>query len=102
MVIVWIKNVYQMSGYATIQVKHLKLTPAILMHFVTQCHVYIIYISDIQPHIEINEQPQARGFRFRYHCEGESHGSLRGEHSCSNMKTYPSIRVYNLSLLYIL
>ena len=36
-----------------------------------------------------------RGFRFRYDCEGQSHGGLPGENSEKNrrQKTYPTIRV---------
>lgn len=45
------------------------------------------------PYIEIVEQPQARGFRFRYECEGPSHGGLQGEKSEKYRKTFPSIRV---------
>lgn len=48
-----------------------------------------------QPSLEIVEQPQARGFRFRYECEGPSHGGLQGERSMRNRKTYPVIKVHN-------
>ena len=36
-----------------------------------------------------------RGFRFRYDCEGHSHGGLPGENSEKNQrqKTYPTVRV---------
>ena len=36
-----------------------------------------------------------RGFRFRYDCEGQSHGGLPGENSEKNrkQKTYPTVRV---------
>ena len=36
-----------------------------------------------------------RGFRFRYDCEGQSHGGLPGENSERNrkQKTYPTVRV---------
>lgn len=38
-----------------------------------------------------------RGFRFRYDCEGQSHGGLPGENSERNrkQKTYPTVRVSN-------
>ena len=36
-----------------------------------------------------------RGFRFRYDCEGQSHGGLPGENSEKHrkQKTYPTVRV---------
>lgn len=52
---------------------------------------------DPDPFIEILEQPQARGFRFRYECEGPSHGGLQGEKSQKYKRTYPAIKV---SILY--
>ena len=42
----------------------------------------------------IEEQPQSRGFRFRYECEGKSHGGLPGEHSRKDRKTYPEVKVH--------
>lgn len=50
------------------------------------------------PYIEIIEQPRQRGMRFRYKCEGRSAGSIPGEHSTDNNRTYPSIQVIDLSL----
>eukprot|EP00731_Ephydatia_muelleri_P012361 Em0006g1255a len=49
----------------------------------------------ITPRLEIIEQPKARGFRFRYDCEGQSHGGLPGENSEKNrrQKTYPTVRL---------
>ncbi|KFV93408.1 Proto-oncogene c-Rel, partial [Eurypyga helias] len=46
-----------------------------------------------EPYIEIFEQPRQRGMRFRYKCEGRSAGSIPGEHSTENNKTFPSIQV---------
>ena len=43
--------------------------------------------------MEIAEQPQARGFRFRYPSEGSSHGGLQGENSARHKKTFPAVRV---------
>lgn len=57
-------------------------------------------IYSIDPYVEIVEQPQARGFRFRYECEGPSHGGLQGEKSEKYRKTFPSIRVC-LKILFI-
>lgn len=45
------------------------------------------------PYVEIIEQPRQRGMRFRYKCEGRSAGSIPGEHSTDNNRTYPSIQV---------
>ncbi|MGH0133518.1 UNVERIFIED_CONTAM: hypothetical protein FKN15_054348 [Acipenser sinensis] len=36
-----------------------------------------------------------RGFRFRYECEGPSHGGLPGASSEKNKKTYPTVKIYN-------
>ncbi|ELU04547.1 hypothetical protein CAPTEDRAFT_220294 [Capitella teleta] len=47
------------------------------------------------PYLEITEQPKARGQRFRYKCEGRSAGSIPGEHSTNEHKTYPSIKIHN-------
>ncbi|XP_070285381.1 proto-oncogene c-Rel isoform X1 [Myotis yumanensis] len=47
------------------------------------------------PYIEIIEQPRQRGMRFRYKCEGRSAGSIPGEHSTDNNRTYPSIQIKN-------
>ncbi|XP_057597083.1 proto-oncogene c-Rel isoform X2 [Hippopotamus amphibius kiboko] len=47
------------------------------------------------PCIEIIEQPRQRGMRFRYKCEGRSAGSIPGEHSTDNSRTYPSIQIKN-------
>ncbi|KAM8939419.1 nuclear factor NF-kappa-B p105 subunit [Pelodytes ibericus] len=47
------------------------------------------------PHLEIIEQPKQRGFRFRYVCEGPSHGGLPGASSEKNKKSYPQIKINN-------
>ncbi|XP_048459926.1 nuclear factor NF-kappa-B p105 subunit-like [Rhincodon typus] len=47
------------------------------------------------PYIEIIEQPKQRGFRFRYGCEGPSHGGLPGVASEKNKKTYPTVKIHN-------
>uniref|UniRef100_A0A8C2KTS5 Nuclear factor of kappa light polypeptide gene enhancer in B-cells 2 (p49/p100) n=1 Tax=Cyprinus carpio TaxID=7962 RepID=A0A8C2KTS5_CYPCA len=36
-----------------------------------------------------------RGFRFRYECEGPSHGGLPGASSERNRRTYPTVKVSN-------
>lgn len=44
-------------------------------------------------YVEIVEQPKQRGLRFRYECEGRSAGSIPGEGSTSEKKTFPTIKV---------
>ncbi|XP_076830686.1 proto-oncogene c-Rel [Brachyhypopomus gauderio] len=50
-----------------------------------------------EPYIQIFEQPKQRGMRFRYKCEGRSAGSIPGERSSDNNRTYPSIQILNAS-----
>ncbi|NXI49398.1 NFKB2 factor, partial [Chloroceryle aenea] len=47
------------------------------------------------PYLVIIEQPKQRGFRFRYGCEGPSHGGLPGASSEKGRKTYPTVRICN-------
>ncbi|XP_073234456.1 nuclear factor NF-kappa-B p105 subunit-like [Porites lutea] len=47
------------------------------------------------PYLEILEQPKQRGFRFRYPCEGPSHGGLPGQYSEKGKKSYPSVQLSN-------
>ncbi|XP_014193821.1 nuclear factor NF-kappa-B p105 subunit [Haplochromis burtoni] len=47
------------------------------------------------PFLQIVEQPKQRGFRFRYGCEGPSHGGLPGATSEKNRKTYPTVKICN-------
>lgn len=66
---------------------------------------YIPEIKDITNHDETNtnahpdicwaEQPKANGYRFRYECEGSTHGGLPGEDSNKNNKSVPAIMVNN-------
>ncbi|XP_056386540.1 nuclear factor NF-kappa-B p100 subunit [Hyla sarda] len=53
--------------------------------------------SEIQngPYLSIIEQPKQRGFRFRYVCEGPSHGGLPGASSEKGKKTYPTVKIFN-------
>nr|XP_046257061.1 proto-oncogene c-Rel [Scatophagus argus] len=48
-----------------------------------------------EPEIQIFEQPKQRGMRFRYKCEGRSAGSIPGENSSDNNRTYPSLQILN-------
>uniref|UniRef100_A0A672GCD4 RHD domain-containing protein n=1 Tax=Salarias fasciatus TaxID=181472 RepID=A0A672GCD4_SALFA len=43
----------------------------------------------------IIEEPKQRGFRFRYECEGPSHGGLPGASSEKNRRTYPTVKINN-------
>eukprot|EP00117_Sycon_ciliatum_P029860 scpid42065/ scgid23675/ Nuclear factor NF-kappa-B p105 subunit; Nuclear factor of kappa light polypeptide gene enhancer in B-cells 1; Nuclear factor NF-kappa-B p50 subunit len=52
--------------------------------------------SACEPSLEILEQPRARGFRFRYPCEGPCHGELRGESSEARLKTYPAVKLHGV------
>nr|XP_008112430.1 PREDICTED: LOW QUALITY PROTEIN: nuclear factor NF-kappa-B p100 subunit [Anolis carolinensis] len=47
------------------------------------------------PFLTIIEQPKQRGFRFRYGCEGPSHGGLPGASSEKGHKTYPTVKISN-------
>ncbi|XP_075466819.1 nuclear factor NF-kappa-B p100 subunit isoform X2 [Ascaphus truei] len=47
------------------------------------------------PVLSIIEQPKQRGFRFRYICEGPSHGGLPGASSEKGKKTYPTVKIFN-------
>ncbi|XP_066548949.1 nuclear factor NF-kappa-B p100 subunit [Amia ocellicauda] len=47
------------------------------------------------PYLQIIEEPKQRGFRFRYECEGPSHGGLPGASSEKNKKTYPTVKICN-------
>lgn len=48
-----------------------------------------------QPYVEILEHPAPKALRFRYECEGRSAGSIPGENSTADNKTYPTIIVRN-------
>nr|AAY27981.1 REL/NF-kappaB [Euprymna scolopes] len=57
---------------------------------------FLPMIPDVpKPNVVITEQPKSRGFRFRYQCEGRSAGSILGESSTAENKTYPTIQVCN-------
>ncbi|XP_065152937.1 nuclear factor NF-kappa-B p100 subunit-like isoform X2 [Paramisgurnus dabryanus] len=47
------------------------------------------------PYLQIIEEPKQRGFRFRYECEGPSHGGLPGASSERNRRTYPTVKISN-------
>ncbi|XP_074445953.1 nuclear factor NF-kappa-B p100 subunit isoform X1 [Larus michahellis] len=49
------------------------------------------------PYLVIIEQPKQRGFRFRYGCEGPSHGGLPGASSEKGRKTYPTVKICNFT-----
>uniref|UniRef100_A0AAX7TAU8 RHD domain-containing protein n=1 Tax=Astatotilapia calliptera TaxID=8154 RepID=A0AAX7TAU8_ASTCA len=51
--------------------------------------------SHIRTRDRADEHKQGRGFRFRYECEGPSHGGLPGASSEKNKRTYPTVRINN-------
>ena len=57
--------------------------------------------TDINKILEIIEQPKARGMRFRYECEGRSAGSIPGESSTGEKKSWPSCQVLILNNIYL-
>ncbi|XP_035273580.1 nuclear factor NF-kappa-B p105 subunit-like isoform X1 [Anguilla anguilla] len=57
-------------------------------------HASALRIAD-GPYLQIIEQPKQRGFRFRYGCEGPSHGGLPGASSEKNRKSYPQVKICN-------
>ncbi|XP_050405370.2 putative transcription factor p65 homolog [Patella vulgata] len=52
-------------------------------------------IEELMPYVEITEQPRQRGLRFRYQCEGRSAGSIPGQSSTAEKKTFPTIKIQN-------
>ncbi|KAJ8365858.1 hypothetical protein SKAU_G00146890 [Synaphobranchus kaupii] len=48
-----------------------------------------------EPGVRLYEQPKQRGTRFRYKCEGPSAGSIPGERSSENNRSFPSIQISN-------
>ncbi|XP_058527148.1 nuclear factor NF-kappa-B p100 subunit isoform X2 [Ochotona princeps] len=53
--------------------------------------------SNLTPPLENprNQPRRQRGFRFRYGCEGPSHGGLPGASSEKGRKTYPTVKICN-------
>ena len=43
------------------------------------------------PTVRISEQPKSQGYRFRYECEGYTHGGIPGESSERGRKTHPTL-----------
>ena len=41
--------------------------------------------------VRISEQPKSQGYRFRYECEGYTHGGVPGEFSERGRKTHPTL-----------
>lgn len=48
-----------------------------------------------EPWVQIVEEPMSKGQRFRYKCEGRSAGSLPGQTSTVEKKTFPTILIHN-------
>uniref|UniRef100_A0A3P8ZGZ1 RHD domain-containing protein n=1 Tax=Esox lucius TaxID=8010 RepID=A0A3P8ZGZ1_ESOLU len=64
------------------------------LHFPSLSHTNSLRTAD-GPYLQIIEQPKQRGFRFRYGCEGPSHGGLPGASSEKNRKSYPQVKICN-------
>ena len=43
------------------------------------------------PTVRLSEQPKSQGYRFRYECEGYTHGGIPGESSERGRKTHPTL-----------
>ncbi|XP_063047238.1 nuclear factor NF-kappa-B p100 subunit isoform X2 [Engraulis encrasicolus] len=67
---------------------------AFMPHLDIKSEPYVIETVD-GPYLQIIEEPKKRGFRFRYECEGPSHGGLPGASSERNRRTYPTVKVCN-------
>ncbi|KAJ8407664.1 hypothetical protein AAFF_G00275210 [Aldrovandia affinis] len=63
------------------------------LHYAPMSHTNTLRIDG--PYLQITEQPKQRGFRFRYGCEGPSHGGLPGASSEKNRKSYPQVKICN-------
>ncbi len=62
-------------------------------HIMSKQYYFLCHVSAAQPYLELVEEPQQRGFRFRYECEGSSHGGIQGQSSARAKKTYPTVKV---------
>uniref|UniRef100_A0A672GKA5 Nuclear factor of kappa light polypeptide gene enhancer in B-cells 1 n=1 Tax=Salarias fasciatus TaxID=181472 RepID=A0A672GKA5_SALFA len=59
-------------------------------------HVSVTTATPVgRPHPDCSLSALQRGFRFRYGCEGPSHGGLPGASSEKNRKTYPTVKICN-------
>ena len=45
--------------------------------------------------MQILIQPQQKGYRFRYLCEGQAHGPILGEGSSKENKVFPTVELHN-------
>ena len=50
-------------------------------------------LNQDQPYLEIIDEPQQRGMRFRYACEGRAAGSIPAENSSPEHKKWPCCQV---------
>lgn len=48
-------------------------------------------------YVTVVEQPASKGLRFRYECEGRSAGSIPGQSSTLETRTFPTIQVTGYS-----
>nr|XP_044998940.1 nuclear factor NF-kappa-B p105 subunit isoform X2 [Jaculus jaculus] len=75
------------------QIFHLNALPHSI--FKTELYPPEMPLPTDGPYLKILEQPKQRGFRFRYVCEGPSHGGLPGASSEKNKKSYPQVKICN-------
>ncbi|XP_062375201.1 nuclear factor NF-kappa-B p100 subunit isoform X2 [Sardina pilchardus] len=80
--------------YSSIEDSSSYIENAFMPHLDIKSEPYAIETVD-GPYLQIIEEPKQRGFRFRYECEGPSHGGLPGASSERNRRTYPTVKVCN-------
>uniref|UniRef100_A0A8D2P8F0 Nuclear factor NF-kappa-B p105 subunit n=1 Tax=Zosterops lateralis melanops TaxID=1220523 RepID=A0A8D2P8F0_ZOSLA len=57
--------------------------------------IYVAEMKTSQSPLNVFSFIPQRGFRFRYVCEGPSHGGLPGASSEKNKKSYPQVKICN-------
>uniref|UniRef100_A0A8B9QM25 Nuclear factor NF-kappa-B p105 subunit n=1 Tax=Anas platyrhynchos TaxID=8839 RepID=A0A8B9QM25_ANAPL len=62
------------------------------MHMCMCCLFSVLFLKSFQVSFPLFPQ---RGFRFRYVCEGPSHGGLPGASSEKNKKSFPQVKICN-------
>uniref|UniRef100_A0A8C3GFC8 Nuclear factor NF-kappa-B p105 subunit n=1 Tax=Cairina moschata TaxID=8855 RepID=A0A8C3GFC8_CAIMO len=62
------------------------------MHMCMCCLFSVLFLKSFQVSSPLFPQ---RGFRFRYVCEGPSHGGLPGASSEKNKKSFPQVKICN-------
>lgn len=89
------ENSNSRSSSDSVDVSHMESSPPLI-----NGHIETEQFSDEDnglTSLQIIEQPQQRGFRFRYECEGPSHGGLQGATSERHRRTVPTLKIRNYS-----